>query len=206
LHLHYIPTCRIHKLNLKWRASKENGFSINLDNGYWQSKIQKNDEGVRDEIKDVKLFTSDTANALYIQPITSLSLKGDGNGVITLMFALKRAIENYFQIESNELGATIMGEDAAPNILIYEAAEGSLGVISQIVDNPAIYKSVVEEAYKLHNLVEGENYRKHPYYTSAVENCRPVGTKLLKRFGIFKSFYDLIVSGVRLERKTRIFE
>ena len=160
LHLHYIPTCRIHKLNLKWRASKENGFSINLDNGYWQSKIQKNDEGVRDEIKDVKLFTSDTANALYIQPITSLSLKGDGNGVITLMFALKRAIENYFQIESNELGATIMGEDAAPNILIYEAAEGSLGVISQIVDNPAIYKSVVEEAYKVcfyENGIENQN-------------------------------------------------
>ena len=149
LHIHYLPTCRIFKLNLKWRASKEYGFTINLNTGYWQSKGQKEEVGERDEIKDVKLFTSDTANALYIQPIKSLALKGGGNGVITLMFAIKRAIENHFQVESNEIGATIMGEEEAPNILIYEAAEGSLGVLSQIVDNPSLYKIIMDEAYKV---------------------------------------------------------
>ena len=149
LHIHYLPSCRIFKLNLKWRASKEYGFTINLNTGYWQSKKQKEENGEKDEIKDVKLFTSDTANALYIQPIKSLGLKGGGNGVITLMFAIKRAIENYFQVESNEIGATIMGEEDAPNILIYEAAEGSLGVLSQIVDNPSLYKIIMEEAYKV---------------------------------------------------------
>ena len=149
LHIHYLPSCRIFKLNLKWRASKEYGFTINLNTGYWQSKKQKEENGEKDEIKDVKLFTSDTANALYIQPIKSLGLKGGGNGVITLMYAIKRAIENYFQVESNEIGATIMGEEEAPNILIYEAAEGSLGVLSQIVDNPSLYKIIMEEAYKV---------------------------------------------------------
>jgi superfamily II DNA/RNA helicase len=149
LHIHYLPTCRIFKLNLKWRASREYGFTINLNTGYWQSKKQKEEKGGADEIKDVKLFTSDTANALYIQPIKSLGLGGGSKGVITLMFAIKRAIENYFQVESNEIGATIMGEDEAPNILIYEAAEGSLGVLSQIVDNPSIYKAVMNEAYKV---------------------------------------------------------
>lgn len=149
LHIHYLPTCRIFKLNLKWRASKEYGFTINLNTGYWQSKGQKEENGDRDEIKDVKLLTSDTANALYIQPIKSLGLEGGGNGVITLMFAIKRAIENYFQVESNEIGATIMGEDDAPNILIYESAEGSLGVLSQIMDNPSLYKAIMAEAYKV---------------------------------------------------------
>jgi len=149
LHIHYIPTCRIFKLNLKWRASKEYGFTINLNTGYWQSKKNKEENGEKDEIKDVKLFTSDTANAMYIQPIKSLGLEGGGNGVITLMFAIKRAIENYFQVESNEIGATIMGDDEAPNILIYESAEGSLGVLSQIVDNPTIYKAIMIEAYKI---------------------------------------------------------
>ena len=149
LHIHYIPTCRIFKLNLKWRASREYGFTINLNTGYWQSKVQKVENGEKDEIRDVKLFTSDTANALYIQPIKSLNIKGAGNGVITLMFAIKRAIENYFQVESNEIGATIMGLEDAPNILIYEAAEGSLGVLSQLVDNPAIYKSIMQEAYEV---------------------------------------------------------
>lgn len=149
LHIHYLQTCRIFRLNLKWRSSKENGFTINLNTGNWQSKKQKEENIEKDEIKEVKLFTSDTANALYIQPIKSLGLKGGENGVITLMFAIKRAIENYFQVESNEIGATIMGEEEAPNILIYEAAEGSLGVLSQIMDNPSIYKSIMEEAYKV---------------------------------------------------------
>ena len=149
LHIHYLPTCRIFKLNLKWRASKEYGFTINLNNGCWQSKKQKIENGEKDEIQDVKLFTSDTANALYIQPIKALGLKGGKNGVITIMFAIKRAIENYFQVESNEIGATIMGEEEAPNILIYEAAEGSLGVLSQMVDTPKIYQAIMEEAYRV---------------------------------------------------------
>lgn len=149
LHIHYIPTCRIFKLNLKWRTSREYGFTINLNNGYWQSKKQKEEKGEADEIKGVKLFTSDTANALYIQPIKSLALGGGSSGVITLMFAIKRAIENYFQVESNEIDATIMGDKEAPNILIYEAAEGSLGVLSQIMDNPSLYKAIMTEAYKV---------------------------------------------------------
>jgi superfamily II DNA/RNA helicase len=149
LHIHYLPTCRIFKLNLKWRASREYGFTINMNTGYWQSKKQKEERGEADEIKDVKLFTSDTANALFIQPIKSLGLGGGSNGVITLMFAIKRAIENYFQVESNEIGATIMGDEEAPNILIYEAAEGSLGVLSQIMDNPSLYKAIMTEAYKV---------------------------------------------------------
>ncbi len=149
LHIHYLPTCRIFKLNLKWRASREYGFTINLNTGYWQSKKQKEERGEADEIKDVKLFTSDTANALYIQPIKSLALGGGSNGVITLMFAIKRAIENYFQVESNEIGATIMGDEEAPNILIYEAAEGSLGVLSQIMVDPSLYKTIMTEAYKV---------------------------------------------------------
>jgi len=152
LHIHYMPACRIFKLNLKWRSSGEYGFTINLNTGYWQSKKQKDEKiasGEAHDIKDVKLFTSDTANALYIQPVKALGLGGGCNGVITLMFALKRAIENYFQVESNEIGATIMGEEEAPNILLYEAAEGSLGVLSQIVDNPSFYKAIMAEAYEL---------------------------------------------------------
>jgi hypothetical protein len=149
LQIYYLPTCRIFKLNLKWRASREYGFSINLNTGSWQSRKKNEENGNKDEVKDVKLFTSDTANALYILPIKSLGIGGGSNGVITLMFAIKRAIENYFQVESSEIGATIMGEEEAPNILIYEAAEGSLGVLSQVMDNPSLYKAIMEEAYKI---------------------------------------------------------
>lgn len=149
LHIHYFPTCRIYKLNLKWRASENNGFAIQMNTGSWKSRAQQQASTDPEEIKEVKLFTSDTANAIYIQPIKSLPLKGGANGVITLMFALKKAIENRFQVESNEMAATIMGDEDAPNILIYESSEGSLGVLSQLFDSPDIYTSIMKEAYKI---------------------------------------------------------
>ncbi|MBA7552627.1 hypothetical protein ES705_45197 [subsurface metagenome] len=71
------------------------------------------------------------------------------------MYALKRAIENFFQIEANEIGATVMGEGDTPNILIYEADEGSLGVLSLIVDNPSIYRAVMQEAFEFLFIKDG---------------------------------------------------
>ena len=144
------------QVNFKWRTSHERGFALNLKNGYWQNKKQEQDESKSDDIRKVKLFATDTANALYIQPIAALGLQGGSNGIITLMYAFKRAIENYFQVESNEIGATIMGEGDTPNILIYEASEGSLGVLSQIVENPEVYRTVMQEAYELCFFENGE--------------------------------------------------
>jgi very-short-patch-repair endonuclease len=42
-----------------------------------------------------------------------------------------------------------MGEQDVPNLMIYEAAEGSLGILSQIVETPARFREVVETAYDL---------------------------------------------------------
>lgn len=156
LHIHAIPSARLVKVSFKWRSSPENGYALNLKNGYWQTKKQETEEGNNDNIKRIKLFTTLTANALYIQPVESLALQGGKDGVITLMYALKRAIENLFQIEANEIGATVMGEGEVPNLLIYEASEGSLGVLSQIVDNPGTYKAVMQEAFNFLFMKDGE--------------------------------------------------
>lgn len=149
LNIHYFPACRIFKLNTKWRSSEEDGFAINLKTGYWQSKKEQTENADNDDLRVIKLFTTDVANALYIQPVKSLALEGGRDGVITLLFAFKRAIENYFQIESNEIGATVMGKEDSPNIFLYEAAEGSLGVLSQILDSPEIFRAIMDEAYRI---------------------------------------------------------
>jgi len=155
LHIHAIPSARLVKINFKWRASPENGYALNLKNGYWQTKKQEAEEGNNDDIRRIKLYTTITANALFIQPVESLALEGGNDGVITLMYALKRAIENLFQIESNEIGATVMGEGEIPNLLLYEASEGSLGVLTQIVENPATYKAVMQEAFEFLYMKDG---------------------------------------------------
>lgn len=155
LHIHAIPSARLVNISFKWRSSPEMGYALNLKNGYWQTKKQETEEGSSDDIRRVKLFTTLTANAMFIQPVESLALQGGKDGVITLMFALKRAIENHFQIEANEIGATIMGEGEVPNLLIYEASEGSLGVLSQIVDNPSTYQAVMRNAFDFLFLKDG---------------------------------------------------
>ena len=149
LHIHSMPATRLVHVNFKWKISKENGFALHLKNGYWQNKDQEANESNSDEVKKVKLFTTTIANSLYLQPVKSLGLDGGADGVITLMYALKRAIENVFQVEGNEIGATIMGSEENPNILLYEASEGSLGVLAQIVEKPEFYNAVMNEAYNL---------------------------------------------------------
>lgn len=149
LNMHYMPACRMYFVNLKWRVMKENGFDINMGDGLWINKNKKEELADKADIQNVKLYTSDTANALYLVPVNALALDGGGGGVITLMFALKRAIENYFLIESSELGATVMGKEDAPNIMIYEASEGSLGVLSQLFDEPELFAKIAQEAYKI---------------------------------------------------------
>lgn len=149
LNMHYMPACRMYFVNLKWRVMKENGFDINMDSGRWINKNKKEELEGKADVQNVKLYTSDTANAVYLVPVKSLALDGGGDGVITLMFALKRAIENYFLIESSELGATVMGKEDAPNIMIYEASEGSLGVLSQLFDDPDLFARIAQEAYRI---------------------------------------------------------
>jgi hypothetical protein len=63
------------------------------------------------------------------------------------MYALKRAIEQAFQVEPSELGATLIGDPARPNVLFYEAAEGSLGVLSQLAETPNPWNRVIEAAF-----------------------------------------------------------
>lgn len=165
LNLRYIPTAQIVRLNLRWRASstQTQGFAINNRTGKWLSQKdveelhQQGDEGM-DYVNRVHLYTTDTANALYIEPCARLNLKKEG--VLSLMYALKRAIEQYFQVEPREIGATLMGDSEQPNVFIYEAAEGSLGILSQIAQDANTFKHVVETAYSICHFSNGQDI--HP--------------------------------------------
>ena len=43
---------------------------------------------------------------------------------------------------------TLIGDDDNPNIFLYEASEGSLGILSQIVTDLELFKDIVKEAIK----------------------------------------------------------
>ena len=153
--IRYIPSCRLTYILESRNDNNGNGFAFDTT-GEWisnerlsriQEKADNNPEEA-ERMKFVKLFTETTANAIYIQPLTALLLKKQ-EAVRTFLYAFKQAIEDVFQIEGSEMGAEIMGEGATPNILIYENAEGSLGVLSRFVHEPEAYRDVVQRAYDI---------------------------------------------------------
>jgi hypothetical protein len=147
LNLRYVPAARLIHVNAKWRSQKTEGFPIGLISGDWRASIPEADSNLKEEFRLVKLWTSNLADALYIEPIQPLGLKPDG--VITLQHAIKRAIERVFQVEPNEIGVVAIGDPEAPNILLYEAAEGSLGILSQFVEDVDVFHDVIGQAIAL---------------------------------------------------------
>jgi len=147
LNVRHVPAARLVYVNRRWRSRPADGFPMGLISGEWKRDAEVGAAESSEAVRRVKLFTTNTADALYIEPIKTLALAPEG--VITLQYALKRAIENVFQIESNELGVVSMGDPEHPNILLFEAAEGSLGILSQFVEDPTIFRKVIEEAIKV---------------------------------------------------------
>ena len=180
LRLRYLPTARLVWVNRKWRITREdkNGFAIDVKTGAFVSdrhRAELTDSGEpTDHIRDVMFYTTNIADALYVEPVPALGL--NENGVLTLQFALKRAMERVFQVEPAELGVTSIGDPTHPNILFYEAAEGTLGILSQLAEQTGPWRRVVEEAIKVcqfdadpslspasyDNLLDYYNQRYHP--------------------------------------------
>ena len=145
INLTYIPAARIYYVNQRWRSRNEEGFTMGMTTGIWYKNAALENRAPESEtIRNVKLFSSDTADALYLEPTKPLGLSREG--VITLQYALRRAIENRFQVEPREISATAMGSPQMPNIFLYEASEGSLGILSQFVNDPKVFADVIEEA------------------------------------------------------------
>ncbi|RTY33709.1 DEAD/DEAH box helicase [Chlorobium phaeovibrioides] len=147
LNVRYIPAARLVHINFKWKSQEAEGFPIGMISGDWSSSLPEPEAQTNEQFRRVKLMTSNLADSLYIEPIQPLGLKPDG--VITLQHALKRAIELVFQVEPSEIGVVTVGDPEAPNILLYEAAEGSLGILSQFVENIHAFHKVIEQAIAL---------------------------------------------------------
>lgn len=164
LNLRYIPSADLVFINYRWRTSvaqRDNGgFAIDERTGEWLSEkdVKKRIDENRADWKRVHLYTKDTADALYIEPLPQLDLTP--SGAITMMFALKRAIVDFFQLEQSEIGVQFMGNRNVPNLFIYESAEGSLGILSQVAKKPDLFREIAKNAYELCSFKDGEDI--HP--------------------------------------------
>ncbi|MBF0224892.1 MAG: DEAD/DEAH box helicase [Desulfobacterales bacterium] len=200
LNIRFLPAAKLIQINKKWRATKEEGFLIGTSTGRWKkesqrNEIQKNDIISQEANKVIMLFTSDNADALYIEPIKALNL--NYAGIVTLQYALKRAIEHIFQVEPNELGVELMGGGDTPNIFLYEASEGSLGILSQFVENNSVFKNVIEEAIKICRY-DDTHYKEKASYNDLLDYYNQRYHDVINRFEIKEALSKLLVSNIEI--------
>ncbi len=142
LEISFLPAAQIYKVNHKWGSQDREGFVIGENSGIWKKVSDIAEPKPGDEpLRTIKIYTSTTADAVYVKPLKGLGITNRAGGATTLMYALKRGIESLFEMESNEIGAELLGSHEEPNLLIYEASEGSLGVLRKLVEEKLIKQS-----------------------------------------------------------------
>ena len=155
LELRYGPASTLWRINLGWRRREQKsiyGFSVDANTGEWtkdsQAPTDAEDDGVREgkTIERITPFVEDTRNVLVLQPKTDLS----DEAMISLQYALKRGIEQEFQLEESELAAEPLPDrDARTTILFYEAAEGGAGVLTRLANDPSAIARIARKALEV---------------------------------------------------------
>lgn len=145
--LYYAPAAKLILLNKKWKRGKDDGFDIGTKTGFFKTKKQLEKPNPDDVHANIMLYTYDTADVLYVQPVKSLGLTEEG--VTTMQYALEKSIEQLYNIEPVEIDARLMGSEEYKNIMLYESAEGSIGVLKDIARNPAKLREIFLKAYEI---------------------------------------------------------
>jgi len=196
LALSFVPAARLVQINRRDKGRKDEGFPLGLSTGFWKANNRDPDaEPSKEEIRAVRIFTHTTADALYIEPITSLGL--GRAGVLSLMYALKRAIENIFQIEPSELGVEPMGGNECPNIFLYEASEGSLGILSELATDKDAFQRIVAEATRICRF-DDPDYLERSSYDDLLSYYNQPHHLTLDRFSIQEALKKMAVCSIEI--------
>jgi len=159
LRLIYGPSATLWRINHGWRRSQDVGFTLDPARGEWTRLEEEEEAGPetkRSLISGVRLLVRDTRNILLVR----LEGKWDEGLLASLQAALQRGIEAVFQVDEEELASERVGSGAHRAILFWEAAEGGLGVLSRLADDPAALGRVAREALGIcHFSPEGEDER-----------------------------------------------
>lgn len=106
--IQYAPTATVWRMNLGWRRRKESsiyGFNIDTVTGEWSKDEQAPAEHEKDfaqeerNINRITPYVEDRRNVLILRPASPLN----DTVLTTLQYALKRGIEEEYQIEESEL-------------------------------------------------------------------------------------------------------
>ena len=173
--LSYGQAATIWRINLGWVRRKDRnqlGFVLDTERGYWARSEQENADDPENAPQAARTarvipYVEDTRNCLLLEPAGTFDLKV----ALSLMSALKRAIQAHFQIEDNEIATEVLPSTDEPRqLLFFESAEGGAGVLKRIVDDPRAFAAVAAKALEICHFdpATGEDQRHAP---GAREDC-----------------------------------
>jgi ATP-dependent helicase YprA (DUF1998 family)/very-short-patch-repair endonuclease len=151
----YGPAATLWRINLGWKRRRDKsvyGFTIEVNTGEWtkdsQAPTDAEDDTVRAGVNAQRItpYVEDTKNVLIFQPKSGLTQPE----IITLQYAVKRGIEQIFQLEESELAAEPLPESGSRKaVLYYEAAEGGAGVLTRLATDPTALARVARKALEV---------------------------------------------------------
>jgi hypothetical protein len=156
--LSYGDTALIRRMNVGLRRRKnkdERGYLLDTLDGKWARTADLTAvggpalTGPDDRIQRVVPYVEDHRNALLIKLAPHIPT----GQRMAAMYALKRAVEAEFQLESNELAVEPMpgrtGEHAWSVLLMFEAAEGGAGVLRRLATEADPIRRIARRAITL---------------------------------------------------------
>lgn len=159
--LSYGAGATITRINKGLRRRKNRtqlGFKMDPISGYW-AKNEDEEDGTPDPMTAPRQWivptVQDRKNALLFHPVES---EFEEETLPTIQHGLLRGIEAVFQLEEGEILAEPMPlRDERSGFLFYEATEGGAGVLTRLVNEPALLAEVAREALQImhFDLAEG---------------------------------------------------
>lgn len=143
LRLIYAPSATLLRLNHGWRSIRQEGFLINPDTGE-PITLTEDKTPPSSQIQRVRLAVQTTQNILLIRPLVDALRKPEVEA--TLRYAIKRGLEETFQLEETELSAEPIGTGEYRAILLYETAEGGAGILRRLVEEINAFAEVARTA------------------------------------------------------------
>jgi very-short-patch-repair endonuclease len=152
--------------------------------GRWctEADLAKNITGEAPRYSRIVPFVEDHRNALVLHLDPSIVTEQR----MAVMYALKRAIEATYQLESSELAAeplpTNTGDNAWSRLLFFEAAEGGAGVLRRLATEDGQLRTVARKAMEILHFDPdtGADQHKAPH---AVETCAQACYDCLLSYG-----------------------